>query len=177
MQDGESRDSRRALREANWEEVLPQLVAYGQWLVNRGRNIATIAVDDLINEAVQRVLDGRRTWRSDEPLVQFLRGAMKSIAHQMFKARRYDRELTDDDELQADVFENFSDGETDSRLVDLDAAIEGDDELTDYCCAVMDLESPKREHIATHLGWPAERVSVASKKLKRRLLASKRETK
>ena len=41
--------------------------------------------DDLLNEALDRVLSGRRTWPIDVPLLAFLSQVMRSIASQWRK--------------------------------------------------------------------------------------------
>ena len=80
-------DLRMALREANWEAILPGLVAYAAtrlrrvgWAAGRDVQPGRLSVEDLVNRAVETCLDGTRHWDpSAVDLPGFLRGVIRSL--------------------------------------------------------------------------------------------------
>jgi hypothetical protein len=48
------------------------------------------AIDELLGEAISRVLDGRRAWPQDLAAVPFLAGVMRSIADEWRRKRSHD---------------------------------------------------------------------------------------
>ena len=91
-------------------------------------------IDDLLQEAVKRLLGGQRNWRKDMGLVPMLIGTMKSIASNQRTALRHQSEL-----VEADLPETPF-GNRDERHLEDDGAdpAHGAMEL-EYIAAVEDL--------------------------------------
>ena len=51
----------------------------------RAVGLTSLSARDLLHEAIVRMLDGRRKWLRDVPLIAFLRGVMRSIASDQWR--------------------------------------------------------------------------------------------
>jgi DNA-directed RNA polymerase specialized sigma24 family protein len=69
---------RRALGRLRQADIVRLSLLAQHWV----RGLSRREADDLLNEALDRVLSGRRPWPSDVPISAFLNGVMRSIASQ-----------------------------------------------------------------------------------------------
>jgi DNA-directed RNA polymerase specialized sigma24 family protein len=83
-----SRDNAAAALTRLSEADLLRLVQIARLLA---RGLADGDPQDLLNEAVLRVLEGSRRWRQDLPLVPFLAGIMRSLVEERWRRYRQDR--------------------------------------------------------------------------------------
>ncbi len=91
-------------------------------------------IDDLLQEAIKRLLDGQRKWRRDMGLIPMIVGIMKSIAGQQRTAIRHQSEL-----MEADLPETPS-GERDERHLEDSGANPAIEAMElEYLTAVQDL--------------------------------------
>lgn len=190
MNDGPVRDIRRELRQAPWEEIFPELLAYARrrlancGLLDRSGYVpSAVEVRELINDAVEQVLDAersKRTWNEANPpgLVPLLCGIMSSRAsvfYKKWKLRRVrhvpeqEAELVPGDAGEHPVDDQVVTGAEDPRLVHLHGAVGDDPKLLDLVEAIK-LGAVERAELADLLGWQPAEVSVQRKKLQRRLL-------
>lgn len=171
-------DVRAALRTADWKAIGPRLVSYTRWryVVATGRVPTANAVEEVIDEAVLRVLDGRRQWhRDDAPdLVAFLCGVIHSLVHEFVTKKGRDARRVDgrdpEELMSPQARPDTRTSYADTRLEFIEEAIGDDGELGELYLGILE-SSGKREDVAQCLGWEVDRVSVLTKKLKRRLLA------
>ena len=185
---GTKRELRAALREADWEALLPRLVAYAErrlrrvgWILGEDEEPSAVSVEEVINEAIDRCLTGSRTWNEDDPpeLGAFLCWVIKSISSISRKKKK--RNKTDSFEDvgpdAADPAPNIesvqSEAEDEGRRAvraAFEACVKGDDRLESLYLAIID-GNLKREEIAAALSWTPDEVSAARNKLQRRLVA------
>ncbi len=69
-------------------------------------------IDDLLQESVKRLLDGRRNWRRDMTLASLIIGVIRSIAHGEHSTPQFKTEI-----LETDLYSEQS-GENDGRYLD-----------------------------------------------------------
>jgi hypothetical protein len=172
-------DARAALRAADWDVLTPKLLACARWryIVATGRCPSGSAAEELVQEAIVRVLDGRRSWhRDDTPeLWRFLSGVMRSIVDEIVKKKRRETQRRDDkevDDVEARSVQNvLLDPRLDAepRLDLLEEAIGDAEELQNLYLGILEC-SGKRDDVATYLEWPVSKVSVLTKKLQRRVI-------
>lgn len=179
---------RLALREADWEALLPGLVAYASaclrragWANGRDFEPSKMSVEHVVNQAIEHCLDGSRVWDpTNVDLPGFLRGVIRSLVSA--ERKRYVKRRTF---AASDLLENANiamevttaspedeavDEEARGALVaDVEACARGDADLEALLAAILD-GNTKREQLVEALGWTPERVSVARKKLQRRLV-------
>jgi RNA polymerase sigma factor (sigma-70 family) len=93
---------------------LVRLMEYaGFWAKSLGRKARGRKGDDLFQESVTAVLDGRRRWRPDKvSFAVFLAGVIKSITSHWREA--YDED--EDEQLEADLIVEKEEGDSDSPL-------------------------------------------------------------
>lgn len=160
---------------------MPELAAHARrylraagWLGGADTQPRGFEVEELIAEAVKRVLSGERNWHRDDPpnLVAFLSKVMWSICgHERAKLAR-ERPDPEQVAMAARAAEPDADGGYDHPLLaKLDQVIADDEDLQYFVMAAEDA-GPKREDIAKALDWTPEKVSVIRKKLLRRLQRS-----
>jgi hypothetical protein len=180
---------REALMNADWETLIPRLVAYTRrrlrgagWLAGRDEEPSALSVEQLIDTAVERCLDGTREWDPESvDLAGLLCGVIRSLTSTEFK--KYKRATSSIRELSND-FERGSDtvltSTAEEQLLAEEARIElldevaacarGDDELEHLYAAILEGHTT-REELATALGWTRDRVTAARVKLQRRLVS------
>lgn len=178
-----------ALKEADWEQLLPRLTAYAEqrlrhvgWAQGRHMEPSRVSTMDLVNTALERCLDGRRRWDDEAPpeLGAFLCGVIRSLSSDEKKMFRRDKVEFDSVAVDAAGDTRINDdGEMDgmdegmdeaSIIADaVEACATGDAELESFYLAVLD-GNTKREDIASALGWLPGEVTAARIKLQRRLL-------
>jgi hypothetical protein len=183
---GKACDLRTALREADWEALLPRLVDYTErrlrrlrWVVGRDEEPTAVSVQEMINDAIDRCLTGSRTWNADDPpeLGAFLCGVIKSISSTAKKAavRSKVDPIEDVGAAIADPtpsIQNVLEEEEGTRAIcaTFEACMKGDEKLELLYLAVLD-RNVKREDIAEALGWAVDEVTAARNKLQRRLIS------
>jgi hypothetical protein len=174
---------RQALREADWEALLPRLLAYAAVRLRRvgwagGRDVepSRLSVEQLLNSAVEACLDGSRAWDPTAvDLPGFLRGIIRSMtSSEKKKAVRAKTDAVADFERHVPLADSAEDEalEEDRRrevLAGIEACTADDPDLHALYLAVLD-GATKREELAVALGWSADRVTAARIKLQRRLL-------
>ena len=176
----------KALKEADWEQLLPRLVAYAEWRLRcvgwtHGRNEEPnrISAMEAVNLAVDRCLLGGRQWDEENPpeLAAFLCFVIKSLVSDERKAFRRDKTdlVGEAIEEQGDLapvepLDATSDEDEGRSAIcaAVEACTEGNEDLQLYRLAVLEGHT-KREDIANTLGWAPQRVSDARIKLQRRL--------
>jgi hypothetical protein len=179
------RDLRTALREADWEALLPGLTAYAArrlrlvgWPEGRDEEPSAMSVQEVINIAIERCLDGSRSWDEGDPpeLGAFLCGVIKSITST--ERKKWVRTKTapvedaghNDPDDAASATELLEEDEGRKILAaEVAACTEGDEELGLLYLAIQE-GALKRDDIAAALGWTPARVSAARVKLQRCLL-------
>jgi hypothetical protein len=186
--EGTKRELRAALREADWEALLPRLVAYTErrlrqvgWIAGNDEEPSAVSVEEVINDAIDRCLAGSRTWNDDDPpeLGALLCGVIRSITSISRKKKKRNKtdSLEDTAVETADpspsIESTLSDADDEGRCAvraAVEACVKGDEKLESLYLAIVD-GNLKREEIATALGWTPEEVSAARNKLQRRLMA------
>jgi hypothetical protein len=177
-------DLRSALRDADWEELLPSLLVYAArrlrragWAAGRDEEASKMSVEQLVQTAVQHCLDGTRRWDSSAvDLPGLLRGVIRSLTSSERKKFVRTKTLTSSEtiECRADTVDSPEDDviEEESRaefLRVVEACTSGDPDLEALYLAIVD-GNTKREDIAAALAWDADRVTAARMKLQRRLV-------
>ena len=174
---------RSALRDADWEILLPSLVGYAArrlrragWGAGRDEEPSRLSVEQLVQTAVEHCLDGTRTWDSSAvDLGGFLRGVIRSLTSSERKKHVRAPRVVSDGGLEQ---EPSPAGNPESEAIEEEArsallssfaeAARGDPDLEALYATVLD-GATKREDIAAALGWDPARVSAARIKLQRRL--------
>jgi hypothetical protein len=182
------RDVRSALREADWDALLPRLVAYAErrirrvgWIIGKDEEPSAMSVEEVINDAIDRCLTGSRTWGVDDPpeLGAFLCGVIRSITS--ISRKKLKRNRTDSVEdrgvepadptpsIESILSDEDDEGRRAVRAA-VEACVKGDDKLESLYLAIIGGDV-KREAIASTLGWSPDEVTAARNKLQRRLVA------
>jgi hypothetical protein len=180
-----TRDLGAVLREADWDSLLPRLVAHADWRLRRvgwaageDQEPSAMTVRQVINTAIERCLEGRRTWSESCPnLETFLKGVIDNLVWTAKKRAIRNKAdpapdagmETADDCPSAEETLAAEQGRT-TICAAFQACVEDDSKLQDLYLAILD-ENVKRDDIAQALGWTADDVSAARIKLKRRLLS------
>lgn len=173
-------DPAQALRDADLAAILPtlevranRLLAFAGWRPGRGTQPSRLEVQELISEAVKRVLAGNRKWHrpDDGEITGYMCKVMESIAQDARRAAC--RQILEaDPSIVGDMLllrERVDPDANDEPVLALATKAAGDDaEMKDFISAV-ECGPYKREEIADLLGWPVDKVSVVRKKLRRRM--------
>lgn len=87
MMDEEIRDR---LEKLDWGSIFPELYAYAYARRNYPCLYPGVSPEDLVNDAVQKVLAGERKWNPDKhpDIVIFLKSVIKSIASHALKSHK-----------------------------------------------------------------------------------------
>lgn len=177
-------DVRQALRDADWEKLLPGLLAYAAaclrragWAAGRDEEASKMSVEQVVNHAVELCLDGTRTWDSSAvDLPGLLRGIIRSSVSS--ERKKYVRAKTITSSEMVERHSGLADSSEDEiveeegreKILALFATcIDGDADLQALHDAILD-GHVKRDDIAAALGWNVDRVTAARIKLQRRLL-------
>lgn len=156
---------------------MPELAAHARrhlfaagWLGGADMQPSGFEAQELISEAVQRVLSGRRNWhRDDTPnLVGFLSNVMRSVCGHERDKRARERPDPEQVAMLKAAGPPAEGGYDHPLLTRLDEAVGNDEDLQYFVMAVEDV-GPRRDDIAAELDWAPDKVSVVRKKLRRRL--------
>ena len=181
-----SDDLQSALRDADWETLLPSLVAFAArrlrragWGAGRDEEPSRLSVEQLVNTAVEHCLDGTRAWDpAAVDLAGFLRGVIRSLTSSERKKHVRAPRVVSSEALEHDPSpagnperEAIEEEGRAALLSTFAEAARGDPDLEALYLAVID-GATKREDIAASLGWDPARVSAARIKLQRRLASA-----
>ena len=182
---------------ADWKELTPRLLYFADTLVRqcvwrghvvtakRGAKLCIegFGADDILQEAIDRLLNGRRTFNQTVSLEQNLRGAIRSIVWSLNKAAHRKPQLADatssmspegsdplhqlpDPSPSIDAQENAR--QQQQMLSRFERSLGTDAELRAVFNAYKDGVTKPREIEALN-GIPAERVSELKRKLRERM--------
>lgn len=140
------------------------------------------SIDDLLQEAVRRLLDGQRSWRSDMTLVPLLVGIMKSVASTERSSRRHQSEvrevdlpLTPSDERdESHLVSDGTDPSIGAEEVEYQAAVDAlleslnDDPLA-RDILLGNIYGYKRAELIDHLGLTPNEFDTGNRRLKRQI--------
>jgi DNA-directed RNA polymerase specialized sigma24 family protein len=172
---------RQMLAEADWEALVPLLVAdaasrirRSKWLRGRDELPAAAEAEELVQDIIAIALSNRRVLPDDMDLLTFLRGLLWSeLWNRRRAAKRRARviggeipDAVEDEKERADEALGRR-----ALLARVEKLIEDDEELLAFYGA-MAQEHTKRNEIAEALGWTSDRVSAVRKKLNRRLASA-----
>jgi hypothetical protein len=180
---------REELRSADWEGLLPNLLAYAAnrlrrvgWAAGRDVEPSKLSVEQLVNTAVEAALDGTRNWDpSAVDMGGFLRGIIRSLtSSEKKKAVRSKTHAQSDFDRVVPLVASPEDDAVEEEgrraiLASIEDAVSDDADLRALHAAILD-GATKREDLAEALGWPADRVTAARIKLQRRLVRRAPET-
>lgn len=162
----------KAIRSADLRVLLPKLISAARAILRRrgwdgGADYQPSAMEahELVNETLTKIFEGKQSPEFDGDLRKAIVVAMASITTSTAKKLRKTK-LTDNmDSLPSPSAE---DGD-DQVLYTVRALVKGtgDVEMEEYLILGIEECGPKREDIANGLGWPPDKVSVVSKRLKR----------
>ena len=164
----------KAIREAEMEELLPRLLGAAKSILRRrkwsgGEDYQPSAMEaqELVNETLVRMFDDKQRPRFDGDLQMAIVEAMTSVTTSTAKKLRKVTLTGEVEEFEQPHEEDKGDADV-LEAVQALVASSGDSELEDYLLGVQ-YYGPKRDAIAEGLKWKPEKVSVASKRLKRLL--------
>lgn len=174
-----------ALRHADWDDLLPRLVAYAEWRLRRvgwsagqDREPSAMSVQQVINTAVQTCLEDRRRWPESCPDLEiFLKGVVKNIVWNAKRAALRDKADPTPDpgtDMSADLpaaDEVLAEEQGRAAIfAACEECVSDDPKLQDLYLAILD-GNTKRDDIARALGWSPDDVTAARVKLRRRLVS------
>ncbi len=181
----EQKNLEQAIKEADWDKLLPKLAAYAEIRLRRVGRAAgydseprAASVQEIVNLAIERCLSGERKWTDNAPndLEQFLCGVIKSLVWSAKKHARRDKamptENAGDDvrDEQPGVDDVLAERDRSDVLSAAAKSVEGEDDLEALYLAILD-GYLKREELAEVLGWSVDAVTAGRIKLQRRLVA------
>ena len=179
------RDLERAIKEADWERLLPRLANYAErrlrrvgWGAGQDNEPSRASVMEVVNTAIERCLDGRRNWTDNatDDLEMFLCGAIKSVTSSAKKAAVRDKATATEDagaeSAHGDPLPDELLAEHDRSTILAAAAkcVEDDEELQALYLAILEGHHKPAE-IAELLGASVSVINTSRIKLQRRLVA------
>lgn len=131
--------------------------------------------EDLLHEAIDRVLSGSRAWPRSVPLIAFMCGTIRSIAGDLWRERRNSpdagSQATSEDQGEGDLPDDSPGPErqvmarrTLERILDL---FDGDDEALAIVKGLADGSGP--EEIQISRGMTVKSYASAQKRIRRRI--------
>lgn len=151
-----------------------------------GSEIPAARARDLVNEAVTRVLEGRRAWPEDVGFVSYMRGVMDSIVWGEWKKVRLHQPIGGEVEnedgraprqlaaVETPREELIEQAEAEARVYEILEAAQGDERLEKIVEAYLADGCDRPRHVAKRLGITDKDVYVAQKKLERRVLSARK---
>lgn len=179
---------------ADWKELIPRLLYFADNLIRqsvwRGHVVTAkhgaklcvegFGADDVLQEAIDRLLNGQRNYNLAVPLQQNLKGAIRSIIWSLNKSSRRKPELAvadshEDSDAIGDLLDGSPsyDAQENARqqrrvLAMFERSLGEDTELRAVFDAYKDGVTKPRE-IEASIGIPAGRVSELKRKLRERM--------
>lgn len=135
---------------------------------------------ELANEAVLRVVEGRRAWNRGVELRTFMGGAMRSIAAADWKRRQRHDPIADDvpdlpgRRPSERLEERLDQAEAEAVIDEVRDAATGDALCEAVVRAYLQGNCERPRHVAARLGVPEQAVYNAQRKLARRVLAARK---
>ena len=159
---------RRALDRLRPADIIRLTLLARVWASTLARREA----DDLLNEAFDRILSGRRLWPADLPLSAFVNGVMRSIAHQWRHEDRREALMDDDDSIVLDQIPDVD--QVDHAITDLkermrDALAKDPDALGVFTHILADSD---REEAQATLGLDAQGYDTARRRMVRHMFTT-----
>jgi DNA-directed RNA polymerase specialized sigma24 family protein len=172
-----------ALHSREFEAILPELVAYAArrlrrigWGEGHDHRPSGAEAEELVAEAVEVALSGKRVWPNDLDLKTFLEGVMWSQVEHRYakeKRRRSYAHRVRDGAIGGE--ERAASNEQRHRQRELCAAVEralADDLELCALFGAFAAGAEKPADVAVALGWPVDRVKLAQRRMNRRLAAA-----
>ncbi|WFU79219.1 hypothetical protein QA645_32570 [Bradyrhizobium sp. CIAT3101] len=130
--------------------------------------------EDLLHEAIDRVLSGSRAWPRSVPLIALLCGTIRSIAGDLWRERRNSPDVgsqaTSENQGEGDLPDDSPEPERQviaRRTLEILDFFEGDDEALAIVKGLADGSGP--EEIQISLGMTARSYASAQKRIRRRI--------
>lgn len=141
----------------------------------RATGLAAWDWEDLLHEAIDRVLSGSRKWPRSVPLIAFMCGTIRSIAGDLWRERRSrsdaDSQATTENQVEHDLPDDSPGPErqvmarrTLERILDV---FEDDDEALAIVKGLADGSNP--EEIQISRGMTAKNYASAQRRIRRRI--------
>jgi DNA-directed RNA polymerase specialized sigma24 family protein len=159
---------RRALDRLRSADILRLSLLARHWAGHlRGRD-----ADDLLNEAFDRVLSGRRPWPSDVGMPAFMNGVMRSIASQWRHEDARETLIDDDQEDGTDNIESglTPDHEVNDLLSRMRRALDADPQARDVLEHIL-IDSDRQE-TQVALGLDAIAYDTARRRMIRHMFTA-----
>jgi len=159
---------RRALDRLRPPDIVRLSLLAHHWARGLGRHDA----DDLLNEAFDRVLSGRRLWPSDLYTPAFFNGVMRSIASQWRHENARETFIEDDEEGATNGIEGgiAPDHDLNDLISRMRQALDGDPEARDILEHI--LVDSDREEAQVALGLDATAYDTARRRMSRHLFTA-----
>lgn len=159
---------RRALDRLRPADIVRLTLLARVWASTLARRDA----DDLLNEAFDRIISGRRPWPADLSLPTFLNGVMRSIAHQWRHEDRREALINDDDAIALDQIRD--EDQVDYVMIDLkermrDALADDPEALGIFTHILADSD---REEAQAALGLDAQGYDTARRRMIRHMFTT-----
>jgi len=178
--------TRKLLREADWETIRGELLAYAMWRArsywwNRGGDLDLAkgySVEDVVQEVIVKALSGLRRWDPEKgQLFPWLQAQSRSVMDALAKSASHRREMRileteslasaqSPDPLEI-VLEKEAETQTRKKVEALFQAVDGVPELREVLQVIMDGCQPWPRHIASELGVSVREVDNRLKRLRR----------
>ena len=197
---GSLKKFKEILAAAAWKELTPSLLYYADNLIRqcvwRGMKVSAkpgakvcvegVSADDLLHEAIEKFLDGRRTYNHSVSLEQNLKGSMRSILWNLNKSSRskpiidLERETSDqksaaisrvassDPSADCSIIANENARYQQRMLKDFEEFIGHEKDLLKILGAYKNGQTKPRE-IEKTTGIPVKRISELKRKLRSRM--------
>lgn len=175
--DDEARREFLDMLQRHWAQVQAEALVIAE---RTGNRMQRERAHELVNEAVLRVFEGRRTWKQRVHFSSYMGWIMRSIASSEWKRLRRQVPLRDvpmatttrspleflQDQLDRDRLE--------ALLEEVAHTATGDSLCEQVVHAYLSGECDRPRHVAMSLGVPERAVYAAQRKLGRRVRAAKR---
>lgn len=156
---------RRVLNRLRRADILRLSLLAQHW----ASGLRTYNADDLLNEAFDRALSGRRPWPSDLSMAAFLNGIMRSVASQWRREEAREPLIEDDEDGGTEKIEGSLDPDHDLR--DLLCRMRQSLGVDPQALAVFEhiLADSDRQEVQTALGIDATVYDTARRRMIRHL--------
>jgi DNA-directed RNA polymerase specialized sigma24 family protein len=168
-----------ALHSKEFEEMLPRLVAYAarrlrryRWAEGDDHRPAAAEAEEVVSDAVEAALSGKRVWPDDMSLETFLSGVMWSqLAHRYANEKQARRGKRTVDRVEERAAPNDVVYARRALLAAIEVELAKDTELYTLFEAMCAGAYTPGER-ATRLGWSPERERLVHRRMNRQLAAT-----